>query len=174
MNISPVQTVSATGVAPMHTPNGFENVLRRFLSPGRETDSPELAQELERASVPQAWNIVALVSGGKIAYAAQDERGFRPMKAKPLDVPIPPAHELKELVMVLDRQGEDLLAVMRDSERTAPVDFEVVHWVMEGLDPVSQTVAFATDPFYPDGEIFSAQVPQGTVRPTLIIVSSRT
>ena len=148
----------------------LEEVFRFLLYPGRNVNSPELVKELKQASVPQAWNAVALISDGRIAYAVQDDRGFRAMQAKPLDVPIPSANALQDLVMVLDRQGEDLLAVIRDSERTAPVDFEVTYWVMEGSSPVSHSIAFAEDPFYPDGKVFSAKIPRGTVRPTLIIL----
>lgn len=147
----------------------FEDLLRRVLDPGQSADSRLLANGLdELASASELWNMVMIVSNGRVAFSARNERGgFKAYAEKPLDRPLPRASDLTPLVAHVDRQGDDLLVVIRDPERTVPGELEVVHWSSEGME----TSVFTADSFYEGGEIFSAEIPQGATRPTFIIIA---
>lgn len=160
---------SASGVSPRARAT-FEDLLRRVLDPSQPADSCLLANGLnELAHASALWNMVMAVSSGRVAFSARDdEKGvFKAYAEKSLDRPLPRASNLAPLVGHVDRQGDNLLVVIRDPERAVPQELEVVYWSPEG----TETATFSADPFYEGGEIFSAEIPQGAVRPTFIVIT---
>lgn len=166
MQLSTTSRTSSGNVPPRAT---FEDLLRRVLDPSQPVDSCLLANGLNGLShASELWTMVMVVSNGRAAFSARDEEdGFKAYAEKSLDRPLPKASDLTPLVAHVDQQGDDLLVVIRDPERTVPQELEVVHWSSEGVE----TSVFTADPFYEGGEIFSVEIPQGAVRPTFIVIT---
>lgn len=155
----------------------FQEALACILNPEAVFDADRLVAQLD--AVPElrrsrSWQTVMLSCQGRIVFAFQNDSGlFESGSSQSLDIGISSATSMSVMMATPVRDGDDLFIIVRDPVRALPREFEVVYWFMTAEDFDVERVAFVPDPFYGNGDFFSAKIPFGAIQRFLAVMTPK-